>query len=106
MGQTIQSRILATAEKRAFSLPLTLFKNEAGETLQANDILDVVFTIKGDNKTEKNVELALQNVVFDDKIVKNSVLTQRMMAFPNPATDFVELQFDLVERQNVGVKPQ
>ncbi len=99
-GKQFRTEFLATSEKRAFNLPLTNFKNEAGETLKADDILDVVFTIKGDGKTEKNVELALQSVVFDDKIVKNIVLTQKMMAFPNPATDFVELQFDLGERQD------
>ena len=89
------------SEKTPINIAFDEFKNgdaKAG-TIVANDITHVVFTMKSDGKTDKIVEIALEDVVFTNKKVTTIAITEgTLTAFPNPAFGRTDLSFNLAER--------
>lgn len=85
-------------EKQQYHLSYKDFTNGSNEALKANDLVNVVFTIKGDGKTMKPFDIALSNVVFDNKTIKTIGESGVLTAFPNPASESTELAFELPER--------
>jgi Secretion system C-terminal sorting domain len=86
-------------EKQEFALSLKDFSNGTNQPIEANDLVDVVFTIKGDGKTAKPFEISIENLVFDNKARQRiAVQEDALKAFPNPASELTELIFNLPER--------
>jgi Secretion system C-terminal sorting domain len=88
-------------EKTPFNIALDEFKNgdAKGATIVADDITHVVFTMKGDGKTDKVIEIALEDVVFTTKKAAITTIAEgTLTAFPNPAFGRTDLNFNLAER--------
>jgi hypothetical protein len=67
-------------------------------------LVDVVFTIKGDNKTAKPFEMSFENVIFDNKSNNKLDLAQQSLkAFPNPATEVTDLTFEMSEDGDIQI---
>jgi hypothetical protein len=86
-------------ETQAFVIPFKGFSNGTEMPLVADDIVDVVFTIKGDGKTEMPFEMQVSNVQFDKKDNQkvSTVADGSVQVFPNPASETAELIIDLPE---------
>lgn len=87
-----------------YRLPFEKFSNGTSEKFKADDLIDIVFTYKGDGKTSKPFDMSFKNVVFDQKIVKNIGKMGELAAFPNPATEITELAFELPVRGTAVVQ--
>ena len=85
-------------EKQDYSLALKDFSNGTNEPIKADDLVDIVFTIKGDGKTSKPFEITVDNVVFDNKTNSTLKAGAVLTAFPNPASESTELIFNMPER--------
>lgn len=85
-------------DKQEYHLPLNEFENGTNQPLKADDLIDVVFTIKGDGKTTQPFELSLTNVVFDNKTIKTIGSPNTLTAFPNPASESTAISFEMSER--------
>ena len=90
-------------EEQNYTLALKDFTNGTIEPIKANDVVNVVFTMKGDGQTAKPFELALSNVAFDNKTIKTFGEKGIMTAFPNPSSENTELIFDITERSTALV---
>ena len=90
-------------EEQNYTLALKDFTNGTTEPIKANDLVNVVFTMKGDGQTAKPFELALSNVAFDNKTIKTFGEKGIMTAFPNPSSENTELTFDITERSTALV---
>jgi Domain of unknown function (DUF4114)/Secretion system C-terminal sorting domain len=90
-------------EEQNYTLALKDFTNGTNEPIKADDLVNVVFTIKGDGQTAKPFELALSNVAFDNKTIKNFGEKGVLTAFPNPSSENTELTFDITERSTALV---
>ncbi len=87
------------SEKQEFALSLKDFTNGSNQAIDANDLVDVVFTIKGDGKAAKPFEISIENLVFDNKARQRiAVQEDALKAYPNPASELTELIFNLPER--------
>jgi hypothetical protein len=86
-------------EKQAYNLPLSIFTNGTSETLKANDITHVVFTLNNKTKQVKTLEIALENVVFDNNNNRTTTFSsETLTAYPNPATAQTTVAFTMPER--------
>lgn len=91
-----RTEIQLTKENQNFELSMSDFQNGTSEPFTADDLVDIVFTVSADGKTEKAFDLSIENLIFDKKIVtKIPVAENTMKAFPNPASEVTELIFDL-----------
>ena len=93
-----RTEIKLYTDMQNYSLALKDFKNGTNEPINADDLVDIVFTIKGDGKTSKPFEMTIDNVVFDNKINSTLKAGAVLTAFPNPASESTELIFDMPER--------
>ena len=84
--------------KQDYTLALVDFKNGTTNNFNANDITHIVFTLKSDGKTVKTVELALENVSFNNKKALIIPTSEGLTAFPNPAIEHTDIAFNLPER--------
>ncbi len=90
-------------EEQNYTLALKDFTNGTNEPIKSDDLVNVVFTMKGDGQTAKPFELALSNVAFDNKTIKTFGEKGTITAFPNPASENTELTFDMSERSTALV---
>ena len=94
-----RSEVRLFSDKQDYILALKDFSNGTSEPINADDLVDVVFTIKGDGKTEKAFDMTIENLAFDKKSFERiPVADGALKAFPNPATELTELICDMPER--------
>ena len=88
------------SEKTPYNLSFDDFSNgnTTAERLMPNDITHIVFTLKSDGKTDKVLEIGLEDVIFTHK--KTTILAKEgaLTAFPNPAFERTDILFNLPER--------
>jgi hypothetical protein len=95
-----RTEIKLTGEKQDYRLSLNQFANADKTPLNADDLVSVVFTIKGDGKTEEPFEINVENMAFDNKEIKVAELTGDIAIYPNPVTETATLSFKMEERSN------
>ncbi|MEL6562273.1 MAG: T9SS type A sorting domain-containing protein, partial [Bacteroidota bacterium] len=84
-----------TDEKLSYQLSQAEFNGASGEEIKWNDIISVVFDIKGNGTSKEHFELELSNVAFRNQTVTNvwEEEATAVKVFPNPATDYLNLTF-------------
>ncbi len=90
--------------EQEYNLPLEDFSNGTPDPFDANDLVDMVFTIQGDGRTLSTFEMSYSNVVFNNKPFKNMGTGGALTAFPNPASEMTELAFELPARGKAVVQ--
>jgi hypothetical protein len=94
-----RSEIRLTRDRQEFDLSFKDFSNGTNEPIKADDLVSVVFTYKGDNKTEKSYEMSIENLVFNIKENQEKAIAEgTIKVFPNPATEATDLTLNVAER--------
>ncbi len=90
-----RTQINLLPQMQAYNIPYTYFQNETGEPLKAEDMTHIVFNVLN-NEFSNNIELALENVQFNNKkVALPNVGEEGLVVYPNPATHKVEVVFNL-----------
>jgi hypothetical protein len=97
------SEVRLSTESQQFNLAFSDFSNGTNQPLIADDITTAVFTIKGDGRNVKTIEVNLQNVVFNNYETKKALNTEGVIVSPNPVEDVAEVNFKLEERGSATI---
>jgi Secretion system C-terminal sorting domain len=99
-----RSEVRLSVDRQEFNLSLKDFSNGTNEPIKADDLVSVVFTFKGDGKTEKSYEMNIENLVFNNKVNQNKAIAEGTInVFPNPASEATDLTFNVAERGTAQV---
>jgi Secretion system C-terminal sorting domain len=94
-----RSEVRLSVDRQAFNLSLKDFSNGTNEPIKADDLVSVVFTFKGDGKTEKSYEMNIENLVFNNNANQEKTAAEgKINVFPNPASEAADLTFNVAER--------
>jgi Secretion system C-terminal sorting domain len=99
-----RSEVRLSADRQTFNLSLKDFSNGTNEPIKADDLVSVVFTFKGDGKTEKSYEMNIENLVFNNNANQEKAVAEgKINVFPNPASEATDLTFNVAERGTAQV---
>jgi Secretion system C-terminal sorting domain len=93
-----RTEVRLEAEAKVFNIALADFSNGTSETMVADDLTSIVFTVKGDGQNVKTFEMNLQNVAFDNKDYKKVTLTNGIAVTPNPVVEVANVNFKMEDR--------
>jgi hypothetical protein len=94
--QQFRTTIKIDENSKTITLPFADFRSTAATKFDARDLLSVVIAAKGDNKANSDFEISAADLRFSKN---NAALKNNIKTFPNPASDVVNVEFDL---QNEG----
>jgi Domain of unknown function (DUF4114)/Secretion system C-terminal sorting domain len=93
-----RTEVRLEAEAKVFNIALADFSNGTSETMVADDLTSIVFTVKGDGQNVKTFEMNLQNVAFDNKDYKKVTLKDGIAVTPNPVVEVANVNFKMEDR--------
>ena len=103
----MKTYINMTEEAADFSLSLSDFGNLAGETLELNDIVTIVFTMVSENGETVDKEMSLSNIRFSNNIVLANrpfgIDMVETLAYPNPMTIETTIKFASEKAEEIEV---
>ncbi|MDD3878350.1 MAG: T9SS type A sorting domain-containing protein, partial [Bacteroidales bacterium] len=88
-----------------YQIPFTQFANNAGDhNFEANDVVAVVFTKKGDGSTYQNFSITVDKLrMITGQIETEDETTTEMDVYPNPMNQSSLISFNLPEATKVNI---
>jgi hypothetical protein len=97
-GKQYRTEINLNDINKDFRLALKDFSNGTSEPLKADDLSSIVFTMKGDGKTEAPFNMQFENIAFDNKAKLAADFNGEITFSPNPVTETGLLTFKMDEQ--------
>ncbi|AUC82556.1 T9SS type A sorting domain-containing protein [Lacinutrix sp. Bg11-31] len=103
-----KTTIALTDTNQEFAISFLDFTSSLGTTLNANDIVTIVFTMVSEDGTSATKEMQLQDVRFSNgntlSLDNIEIVTNALAVFPNPMLDNANIHFTLNQSETVQLE--